>query len=452
MSLSLFARKTVICWWLVVASPAVVFGQTSFTPVGGEYPIAGALPGDQVFPAAAIGPAGGILVWQDNSVVKTGMRIRAARLDGSLTVISNFLASSVAKAATTGDQEKPQVAMLNSGGAVVVWQGGKHGLQKIYARFIGPDGKFLVKQDVRVSAHPKYNQINPQVATLTNGTVVIVWASDGQDGSMQGVFARLFSPAGKALGAEFQVNQYTLNNQRTPALAALANGNFVVAWVSELQRSSTAIDVYARLFTGSGVPVADEFPVNTTTTNTCANPSVAGSPLGGFAAAWSQNDNPTLPAVPIYSQATISSTNLASVGASTNGWDVFGRFFDATGAPTTAPFRLNQYTYGDQFGPRISALGTNYMAVWTSLGQPDPDTGVVDPWEGVFGQFITGSGSLVFTNDVHVNTTVAGRQVQPVVTSDGASRFLVLWSSSVLSVGRFDADIFAQQYLQSGGQ
>jgi hypothetical protein len=48
-------------------------------------------------------------------------------------------------------------------------------LSENYARFIG--GKFLVKQDVRVSAYPKYNQINPQVVTLANGTVVIVWAS-----------------------------------------------------------------------------------------------------------------------------------------------------------------------------------------------------------------------------------------------------------------------------------
>jgi len=451
MSLSSFARKMAIRWCLVMAGPAVAFGQPGFTPAGPEYPIAGLLPGDQVFPAAAIGPTGGILVWQDNSVTKTGVRIRAERLDSGLVGISSFLASSVAKAATTGDQEKPQVAMLNNGGAVVVWQGGKHGFQRIFARFIGPDGKFL-KQDVRVSAYPKYHQIDPHVATLANGTVVIVWASDGQDGSRQGVFARLFSPAGKALGPEFQVNQYTLNNQRTPSIAALASGNFVIAWVSELQRSSSAIDVYARLFAGSGLPVADEFPVNVTSSNACANPSVAGSSLGGFAVAWSQNSNLSQPASVIYSQTTIPSTSLASVVGSTNGWDVFGRLFDATGAPATAPARLNQYTYGDQFGPKISALGTNYMAVWSSLSQPDPDTGVIDPREGVFGQFITGDGSLVFSNDVHVNTTVAGRQLQPTVASDGASRFLVLWSSPVLAVGKFDFDLFAQQYLQSGGQ
>ena len=447
MSLSSFARKMVIRWCLVMAGSAVAFGQPGFTPAGPEYPIAGLLPGDQVFPAAAIGPAGGILVWQDNSVTKTGVRIRASRLDSSFTVTSSFLVSSVAKAVTTGDQEKPQVAILNNGGAVLVWQGGKHGFQRIFARFIGPDGKFL-KQDVRVSAYPKYHQIDPHVATLANGTVVIVWASDGQDGSRQGVFARLFTPGGKALGPEFQVNQYTLNNQRTPGVAALANGNFVIVWISELQRGPASVDVYARQFSPSGA-LGNEFPINTETNIICANPSVAASPQGGFAVAWSRQagavnavaSNPADPA-----DASTNNPSFPSTAMSTDGWDVYGTVFDTNGAPVVpAPFRWNSYTYGDQYAPRLSAVGSAYMAVWTSLSQPDPNTGVLDPWEGVFGQFITSSGALVSTNDVHVNTTTISRQIQPVVASDGASRFLVVWSSFV---GLTGFDLFAQQFVQ----
>jgi hypothetical protein len=451
MSLSLFARKTVIRWWLVVAAPAVVFGQTNFTPSGPEYPIAGSLPGDQVYPAAAINANGGYLVWQDNSVAKTGVRIRAARLNDGLTVISNFLVSSVAKATTTGDQEKPQVALLNGGGAVVVWQGGKHGFQKTYARFIGPSGKFLLKQDVRVSAYPKYNQINPQVVTLTNGTVVIVWASDGQDGSMLGVFARLFSPAGKALGPEFQVNQYTSFNQRTPGVAALASGNYVIVWISELQRGPASVDAYARQFSLSG-PLGNEFPVNTDTNVICANPSVAASPQGGFAVAWSQqagavNAVPSNPSDPTGISPTDLGPGFPATVPSSDGWDVFGTVFDTNGVPVVpAPFRWNAYTYGDQYAPRLSAVGSAYLAMWTSLSQQDSQGNVIDPWEGVFGQFITPSGTLVSSSDLHVNTTTVSRQIQPAVASDGVSRFLVVWSSFV---GDTSFDLFAQQFLQT---
>jgi hypothetical protein len=459
MSLSLFARKTVIRWWLVVAAPAVVFGQTNFTPSGPEYPIAGSLPGDQVYAAAAINANGGYLVWQDNSVNSSGQRIRAKRLDSNFSLFgTNFSVSSVVNSKTGGNQNKPQVALLQNGGAVFVWQGGIVRNQQIHARFLGAKGSF-VTADVHVSTHTKYSQSNAQVATLADGSVVIVWSSDGQDGSMQGVFARRFSATGKALGAEFQVNQYTLNNQRTPAVAGLADGNFVVAWVSELQRSLSSIDVYARIFTGAGLPVASEFPVDTAISNNiCANPSLASSSQGGFALAWSQKlggvqltPSSTFDPTGKYYSVT-NGTQFTAVQQSTDSWDVYGGLFDSNGVATVPPMRLNAYTYGDQYGPRISALGTNYMAVWTSLSQPDPQSGVIDPWEGVFGQFITGSGSLLFANDVHVNTTVAGRQIQPAVASDGASRFLVLWSSAVLSVGRFDFDLLAQQYLQSGGQ
>ena len=448
MSLSLLARKTVIYGWLLLAGPAVVFGQTNFAPSSSEYPIAGSLRGDQVAPAAAIGPAGGILVWQDNSVSKTGVRIRGEHLNSSLTGISSFVVSSVARAATTGDQEKPQVAMLNNGGAVVVWQGGKHGFQRISARFIGPDGKFL-KQDVRVSAYPKFNQINPQVAALADGTVVIVWASDGQDGDMQGVFARLFSPAGKALGPEFQVNQYTAFNQRTPGVAALANGNYVIVWISELQRGLASVDVYARQFSLSGA-LGNESPINTDTNIICANPSVAASPQGGFAVAWSQQANavralPSNPANP--ADATTNDSGFPATPMSTDGWDVFGTVFDTNGAPAVpAPFRWNTYTYGDQYAPRLSAVGSAYMAVWTSLSQTNlvVSSGqtnlVVDPWEGVYGQWITSNGTPLSSSDVHVNTTVVSRQIQPVVASDGASRFLVVWSSFVGVTG---FDLFA---------
>lgn len=449
MSLSFFARNMVACWCLAVASPFVVFGQPSFIPQGGESAIVGALPGDQVYPCAAIDSNGGYLVWQDNAVTTNGLRIRAARLGSDLASISNFVVSAVAKAKTTGDQEKPKVALLPDGGAVFVWQGGKSGAQQIYVRFIGPNGLFLTK-DIRVSTHTRNNQGNPQVATLADGTVVIVWSSDGQDGSMQGVFARRFSAARKALGLEFQVNQYTLNNQRTPTLTALANGNFVVAWISELQRALSSIDVYARIFSSSGAPVTDEFPVNTSTNKICANPAVAGSPQGGFAVAWSQNDDAiqsTAP-IPADSQVQVASTSLASNVRSTNGWDVFGCLFDATGASTTAPFGINQYTYGDQFAPKISAFGSNYMIVWTSLSQVIDLQNHIDPQEGVFGQFITSSGTLLSDTDLHVNTTVFGRQIEPVVASDGAARFLVVWSSVVTS-GLFNFDLYAQTYLQS---
>ena len=127
MSVPLFSPRTAICWWLAAASPTMLFAQNP-TPLSSEYAIAGTPIGDQIRPQAAVSSTGGFLVWQDNSVKTLGPRIQVLRLDGSLSGFGlPFSASSAVSSKTAGDQEKPQVALLANGGAVVVWQGGRAG-------------------------------------------------------------------------------------------------------------------------------------------------------------------------------------------------------------------------------------------------------------------------------------------------------------------------------------
>ena len=411
------------------ALPILAVGQNAFSPGGNDYLPVGALAGDQTFPHAAINSAGGFLVWQDNAPSTNGLRIMAAQLSSSLTTSGTpFLVSTNKQRA--GDREKPQVSLLAGGGAVFVWQDGKFGFQKIYARFCAANGSFLTGE-ILVNTYTNNYQINPAVATLADGSVVVVWASSGEDGSMQGVFAQRFSATGTKLGGEFQVNTFAQNNQRTPAVGGLANGNFVVTWISELQRSSGSVDVYARIFNATGTAVSGEFPVNPGATNICANPVVAGSPQGGFAVAWSQNANATLTAGSV-AGVQVSGGQTAR---SPNGWDVFGRLYDSNGTALTAPVRLNTYTYGDQYAPQISAFGANYLTVWVSLGQDGSQ-------EGIFGQFLTAGGGLQGV-EFGVNTTTISRQIQPVVATDGINRFLVVWTSFQAGTS---FDLFARAY------
>lgn len=405
---------------------AFAHGQNAFSPGGNDYPIAGSLNGDQTSPHATIKSSGGYLVWQDNGADGNGLGIRAERLDSNLNKLNPvFRVNSI----TIGDQEKPQVAALTNGGAVFVWQGGKQGFQKIYARFLPATGTNFLSADIPVNTYTNDFQINPSVAALADGSVVIVWSSYGEDGSLQGVYGRRFTAAGVTNGGEFQINQFPLNNQRTPSVAALTGGGFVVAWVSELQRGTSTVDIYARLFNAAGAATGNEFPVNTVTTNLCANPSVAGSPDGGFAIAWSQKEVSSA-----NSQASQFDTSNAS-GFSLNGWDVYARTFNETGAAKGLPFRLNTLTYGDQFAPKISAFGKSYLAAWLGFGQDGSR-------EGIYGQFFTPSGELAGV-EFQVNTANGSRQINPTVSSDGVNRFLVTWTSYATS-GNFD--LFAREY------
>jgi hypothetical protein len=210
----------------------------------------------------------------------------------------------------------------------------------------------------------------------------------------------------------------------------LSTGGFVVAWVSEQQRAQGApspqvilpeqlplpsVDVYARLYSSAGLPVNNEFLVNTSS-NVCANPNVTAGPGGAFLVAWSQKD-------------TVERNS---------SWDIFAKTFSSS-AVGGAVSRVNTQTYGDQFAPQLSFNGTDYLAVWTSLAQDKS-------MDGVFGQFLATDGS---TNgsEFQVNTTWINKQIHPAVASDGGGRFVVAWSSFI--GGRSSFDLFAQRFVSA---
>src|SRR5262249_41006442 len=150
-----------------------------------------------------------------------------------------------------------------------------------------------VTGDVLVNSATNHSQSSPAIATLLNGNIVEVYASLNQagTGSMLDIYGQIFTPDGQKVGSEFLINQFTANNQRAPALAALADGKFAVAWVSEQERWTDesngvpSVDIYARVFDGNGTAMGSEFLVNVSS-NLCAYPSLAASQDGGFMAAW----------------------------------------------------------------------------------------------------------------------------------------------------------------------
>ena len=61
---------------------------------------------------------------------------------------------------------------------------------------------------------------------------MVTWRGGDQDGSGYGVFGQRYAADGTATGTEFQVNTYTSDNQQEPSVTGLADGGFVVTWMS----------------------------------------------------------------------------------------------------------------------------------------------------------------------------------------------------------------------------
>jgi hypothetical protein len=102
---------------------------------------------------------------------------------------------------------------------------------------------------------------------------------------------------------------------------------------------------------------------------------------------------------------------------------------------------VNTFLPRNQYAPRLSAIGREYLVVWTSIWQDGSR-------EGVYGQFVHEDGSLV-GGEFRVNTTIVSEQMQPTVTSDGANQFLVIWTSYTGQPNSFD--LFAQRYINVEG-
>ena len=429
--MSPFARSAATCLGLFLVVPVAVFSQTNYYAANGtEYLPAGALPGDQAFPDVAVTTNGGYAVWQDNVTDGSGFGVSAIKLDGTLSGSGSPFRVNVRG---TNDQQNARVAILKNKGAVFVWQGGLESYQHIYARFLTSSNTFLTTTDILVSTFTNISsfQIDPAVATLVDSNVVVVWGSYDQasSNSMQDVYGQILSPAGQKIGTNFLINQFIPYNQRTPAIAPLKNGGFVVAWVSEQERVvapnlgenttyatasemvTPSVDIYARIYGSNGVPQGNEFLVNADN-NPCANPAVAVAADGSYMVTWDAHD----------------------MAVFTNGMDIYARSFTNTAGGMV--FRVNSHLYGDQYAPRISAIAGDYMIVWTSLGQ-DGSLG------GVFGQFVHEDGSLV-GSEFRVNTTTFGQQIQQVVASDGVGQFLAVWTG--FDATNYNFDLYAQRY------
>ncbi len=420
-----------LCWGVFLGIPVSIFGQTNYYRTNGtEYAVVGSLPGDQVWPDVAVTTNGGFVVWQDNATDGSGWGISATRLTPNLSP-DLVWADKKVNFQGTNDQQNPRVAMLKNGGAVFVWQGGKPGYQRVFARFLGTNNTFLTTTDVLVSTFTYTNnfQINPAVTVLNNSNVVVVWGSFDEAGtnSLQDVYGQILSPTGQKVGGEFLINQFTTYNQHAPTIAALTNGGFAVAWVSEQERvvadanpvnvspdqiTYSSVDIYARLYSSNGVAQGNEFLVNTDH-NPCANPSLAAASDGSLVVAWQAHDL-----------------------AQTNAWDIFARPFSTAGVGGST-FIVNSHVAGIQYLPHIRGIGAEYLIVWTSVGQDGSR-------EGVFGQFVHADGSLV-GGESRVNTTTISQQMQPAVASDGVNQFLVVWTS--YAGNPYSFDLFAQRYI-----
>ncbi|HEY9839335.1 MAG TPA: hypothetical protein V6D23_02670, partial [Candidatus Obscuribacterales bacterium] len=191
---------------------------------------------------------------------------------------------------TTGNQEKPAVAMDASGDLLVAWESeyqddDEYG--SIHGQRYDSEGTPL-GAEFQVNTSETGDQVTPDAAMSSGGRSVVVWQGPDADGT--GIYAQVYNSSGNAVGGEIAVNNNAVFSQFQPAVAIDDDGDFVVAWTGSVTGADNDLGIFARRFDSTGAPVAVQFRVNTDTVNAQTTPAVAMNGAGRFAVTWQSND------------------------------------------------------------------------------------------------------------------------------------------------------------------
>jgi hypothetical protein len=195
---------------------------------------------------------------------------------------------------TTDNQQQPRVATDANGNFVVVWtsedQDGSGG--GVFGQRFSSSG-IPAGPEFRVNTYTTGFQYRPAVsAAASPNNFVVVWqdgTTPGGGAPGRGIFGQRFATAGVPLGPEFEVETYTTGFQGAPAIVVQPQGSYVVVWHSDGQDGSD-LGIYGQRYGSPGDPFGSEFRVNSYTTGPQAYPSIGQDGIGCFFIAWTSDD------------------------------------------------------------------------------------------------------------------------------------------------------------------
>jgi len=353
----------------------------------------------------AVAPAGNfVVVWEDSvdvsgvaaGVVESNVRAQAYDVAGH-AVGGELMVNSYA----TGSQRTPAVTATPDGEFLVVWSGwGADGFGT-QVRWLSSAGVPLGSEFLVSS--PAANAVSPDVDAGPGGDIVVAWHAgfDGtNDTSSFRVEARRLDGDGLPVGAEFEVNQYTTDQQRVPRVAVSADGTFVVVWQSNGSGGNDGYgySIQARRFAANGTPLGDDIQVNDYVSGSQRAPAVAALAEGGFVVVWQSE---------------------CSFGTDCGSYGIHGRRFDDGSDPLELEFQVNSTTTGLQLSPAVVAAAEGFTVVWSDAST----TGRIAL------QSFSGHGAPVGSEE-QVSTQTLGSPAHPRIAAGPSGDLVVAWETS----------------------
>jgi len=374
----------------------ITMADTTFTP-GAEFLVNTTTANDQLNPSiTALSDGGYIIVWQSSGQDGSGYGVYAQRYNasgvkvGAETLINDFV---------NDDQILPVITALNGGGYVIAWQSDTldgYGRGIVAQRYDAAGAK--VGSETVVNTFTDYNQTSPAITALNDGGYIIAWTSIVQDSSGTGVYAQRFNANGGMVGSETLINTTTDGNQSNVAITALSNGGYVITWNSHNQDGGDDLGVFAQIYNSAGEPVTMETQINTFFNSEQSNPSITALSNGGFIITWQS-----------YEQDE-------------SGSGIYAKRFNSSGVLVGSETIINTTTSGNQLSPVVAALSDGgYVITWVSAGQDGSGY-------GIYAQRFNASGSPVGSETL-INTYTTNNQEAPSITALSDGGYVITWHS-----------------------
>jgi hypothetical protein len=369
------------------------------------------LVGDQVNASSAAVGSVAFVVWQDNAIDGDGLGIgsRVYNLQSGSASPQILRVNQQA----LFNQENPVVLALADGSAVVAWQSGKPGKQSIHARRLSRSGVPQGDEWVVALADSIGSHESPALTEIPGGGFAVAWQAIGADGVSSKINLQSFKASGSP-SSDRRVLGTSALVDRAPTLAALPNGDIAVAWVAE-QASADVLNLggqATRREANSDIfaqiiqvdgRAASPIWVNGAAAP-CDRPSMATLPTGKLVIGWSEY-------------------NLENKSA----WDIRAATVSNTGVLVGSPITLNDYRSYDQTGVRISSGLEGALAVWSTRGADGSGLGIA-------AKSITANG-LAAGDEMILNQKRKNDQFAPNVVATG-SGYRAIWSDfSGISTG-----------------
>ncbi len=312
----------------------------------------------------------------DQNTPSDGVFVRLIDLDGN-----DDTPSVAVNDDSDGPQTNPAVASLIDGTTLIAFQAEDSSNDDgIFVRLVGPEGTPDGNNvEFEIATNNALNQRNPSVAALDKDHFVVVFETLSGEFDMDGfgVSGVVINRDGTITVPEFPINSSMDFGQSNPAVATLADGNFIVVFENEAPDNSSTFDnISARIFAPDGTPQSGEFIVNVNEDGIQSNPSVSVS-SDGFVISWTSPDgNPEDP----------FGTSVRLAAFETDGTRIELPVDPDTLTPalTQRDLTVNTTSEDPQVDPRVTELANgNIVIIWTSFSDGNLYFKIVDPEDTV---------------------------------------------------------------------